>query len=145
VLARLHEIHAALGYLPEADLRTATQDLAVPLSQMYSAASFYAAFSFEPRGKHTVHVCLGTACYIRGGDRLLEKIETLLAVRPGGTTTDGMFTLETVHCLGSCSMAPVIRIDEGTHGRLKVDRVSRILKRYRPGGTGEAPVEEQIS
>jgi len=145
VLARLHEIHSARGYLPEADLRTAAQDLAVPLSQLYSAASFYFAFSFEPRGKHTVQVCLGTACYIRGGDRLEEKIETLLAVRPGETTRDGEFTLETVHCLGSCSMSPVIRVDEETYGRLKVDRVSRILKKYRPDGTGESSVEEQIS
>jgi NADH:ubiquinone oxidoreductase subunit E len=145
VLARLHAIHSARGYLPETDLCTAARDLAVPLSQLYSAASFYSAFSFEPRGKHTVQVCLGTACYIRGGDRLQEKIETLLAVRPGETTRDGMFTLETVHCLGSCSMSPVIRVDEETYGRLKVDRVARILKKYRPDGTGEAPVEEQIS
>jgi NADH:ubiquinone oxidoreductase subunit E len=123
----------------------AAQDLAVPLSQLYSAAFFYSAFSFEPRGKHTVQVCLGTACYIRGGDRLLEKIETLLAVKPSETSQDGMFTLETVHCLGSCSMSPVMRIDEDTYGRLKVDRVSRILKKYRPDETGGTPVEEQIS
>jgi NADH:ubiquinone oxidoreductase subunit E len=145
VLGRLHEIHSARGYLPETDLRTAAQDLAVPLSQLYSAASFYSAFSFEPRGKHTVQVCLGTACYIRGGDRLLQKIETLLAIKPGETTGDGEFTLETVHCLGSCSMSPVIRVDEETCGRLRVDRVARILKRHGPGGAGEKPVEESGS
>jgi NADH:ubiquinone oxidoreductase subunit E len=142
VLARLHEIHSARGYLPEADLRMAAQDLAVPLSELYSAASFYSAFSFQPRGRHTVQVCLGTACYIRGGDRLLEKIETLLSVTPGQTTQDGMFTLETVHCLGSCSMSPILRIDEETYGRLKVDRVARILKKYKPGEAGEKPIED---
>jgi NADH:ubiquinone oxidoreductase subunit E len=142
VLARLHEIHSARGYLPEDDLCTAANDLAIPLSQLYSAAAFYSAFSFEPRGRHTVQVCLGTACYIRGGDRLLEKIETLLAVKAGQTTQDGMFTLETVYCLGSCSMSPVIRVDEETYGRLRIDRVSRILKKYRPSGSGEKPIEE---
>ncbi len=142
VLARLHEIHSARGYLPEADLRTAANDLAIPLSQLYSAAAFYSAFSFQPRGRHTVQVCLGTACYIRGGDRLLEKIETSLSVKPGETTPDGLFTIETVHCLGSCSMSPVIRVDEETYGRLRVDRVNRILKKYRPGGPGEKPIEE---
>jgi NADH:ubiquinone oxidoreductase subunit E len=142
LLARLHAIHSAQGYLPEADLRAAARDLAVPLSRVYSAAGFYSAFSFEPRGRHTVQCCLGTACYIRGGDRLLEKIETSLGVRPGETTQDGMFTIETVHCLGSCSMSPVMRVDESTFGRLRVDRVDRILKKYRPASPKENAAEE---
>lgn len=143
VLARLHSIHSKQGYLPEADLRVAADELAVPLSRLYSAAAFYSAFSFQPRGRHTVQVCLGTACYIRGGDRLLEKIETTLGVKEGETTEDGMFTIDTVHCLGSCSMSPVIRVDEDTYGRLKVDRIPRILKKYRPGESDENETEEQ--
>jgi NADH:ubiquinone oxidoreductase subunit E len=143
VLARLHEIHSARGWLPEADLRAAALDLAIPLSQLYSAAAFYAGFSFQPRGRHTIQVCLGTACYIRGGDRLLEKVETSLGVKAGETTQNGIFTLETVHCLGSCSMSPVIRVDEETYGRLRVDRVARIWKRYREGAPGENRIEEQ--
>jgi len=143
VLARLHEIHAAKGYLPEADLRATANDLAIPLSQLYSAAAFYSAFSFQPRGSHTVQGCLGTACYIRGGDRLLEKIGTSLGVKPGETTPDGLFTIETVHCFGSCSMSPVIRVDEETYGRLRVDRVARILKKFTEGTLGEHSIEEQ--
>ena len=143
LLARLHAINAEYGYLPEQDLRIAADELAVPLSQIYSAATFYSAFSFRPRGRHTVQVCLGTACYIRGGDRLLEKLETSLGVKQGETTEDGMFTIETVHCLGSCSMSPVIRVDEDTYGRLKVDRISRVLKKYRSPESGEKVPKEQ--
>ena len=143
LLARLHAINAEYGYLPEQDLRVAADELAVPLSQIYSAATFYSAFSFRPRGRHTVQVCLGTACYIRGGDRLLEKLETTLGVKQGETTEDGMFTIETVHCLGSCSMSPVIRVDEDTYGRLKVDRISRVMKKYRSPESGEKVPKEQ--
>lgn len=143
LLSRLHAINAEYGYLPEQNLRSAADELAVPLSQVYSAATFYSAFSFKPRGRHTAQVCLGTACYIRGGDRLLEKLETTLGVKQGETTEDGVFTIETVHCLGSCSMSPVIRVDEDTYGRLKVDRISRVLKKYRPSEPGENVPEEQ--
>ncbi|MCD6554211.1 MAG: NAD(P)H-dependent oxidoreductase subunit E [Anaerolineae bacterium] len=131
LLAKLHAINAEHGYLPEEELRHAADELNVPLSQLYSAATFYAAFSFKPRGRHTIHVCLGTACYIRGGEKLLEKLETTLGVKPGETTDDRAFTLETVHCLGSCSMSPVIRVNGDTYGRLKADRLPRILKKYR--------------
>jgi NADH:ubiquinone oxidoreductase subunit E len=99
------------------------------LSQLYSAASFYAAFSFQPRGRHIIQVCLGTACYIRGADRLLEKLESLLGIRPGETTGDQAFTLETAYCFGSCSMSPVIRVDGEPYGRLKADYLPRILKK----------------
>ena len=138
LLARLHAINVEHGYLPEAELRLAADELGVPTSQVYSAVSFYAAFSLEPRGRHTIQVCLGTACYIRGGDKLLEKLKATLGVEPGETTEDRAFTLETVYCLGSCSMSPVIRVDGDTYGRLRADRLPRILKRYRPA-EGQAP------
>lgn len=138
LLARLHAINAEHGYLPEAELRLAADELGVPTSQVYSAASFYAAFSLEPRGRHTIQVCLGTACYIRGGDRLLEKLKATLGVEPGETTEDRAFTLETVYCLGSCSMSPVIRVDGDTYGRLRADRLPRILKKYR-AAEGQGP------
>jgi NADH-quinone oxidoreductase subunit E len=138
LLTKLHAIHAEHGYLPEEELRRAADELGVPLSQLYSTASFYAAFSFQPRGRHTIQVCLGTACYIRGGEKLLEKLETILGVKPGETTDDLAFTLETVYCLGSCSMSPVVRVDGDTYGRLRADRLPRILKKYEP-------VEEQAA
>jgi NADH:ubiquinone oxidoreductase subunit E len=131
LLTRLHEINLEHGYLPEAELRRAADDLGVPLSQVYSTAAFYAAFSFQPRGRHTIQVCLGTACYIRGGEKLLEKLEATLGVKPGETTEDRAFTLETVYCVGSCSMSPVMRVDGETYGRLRPDRLPRILNKYR--------------
>ncbi len=132
LLERLHAINAEHGYLPETELRRAAGELGVPLSQLYSTASFYASFSFQPRGRHTIRVCLGTACYIRGGDKLLEKLTAILGIQPGETTSDRLFTLETVYCVGSCSMSPVVRVDGDTYGRLKPDRLPRILKTYRP-------------
>ncbi|MBC7249745.1 MAG: NAD(P)H-dependent oxidoreductase subunit E [Anaerolineae bacterium] len=136
LLTRLHAINAEHGYLPEEELRRAAEELGVPLSQVYSAATFYAAFSFQPRGRHTIHVCLGTACYIRGGEKLLEKLESTLGVRPGETTDDGTFTVETVHCVGSCSMSPVMRVDGDTYGRLKADILPRLLRRYQTEAGG---------
>jgi len=136
LLARLHAINTEHGYLPEAELRRAAEELGVPLSQLYSAATFYAAFSFQPRGRHTIHVCLGTACYIRGGEKLLEKLESILGVRPGETTNDRAFTVETVHCVGSCSMSPVMRVDGDTYGRLKADILPRLLKKYQAEAGG---------
>ena len=130
LLARLHAINAADGYLSRDALQAAAQDLGVPLSRLYSAASFYASFRFQPRGRHTVRVCLGTACYIRGGDRVLSKLERVLGVRVGQTTADGRFTLDTVHCVGSCSMSPVMRVADDTYGRLKLSRLDRILNAY---------------
>lgn len=132
LLARLHAINAEHGYLPEQALRDAAAELGAPLSELYGAASFYAAFGFHPRGRCTVQACVGTACYIRGGDRLLEKLESELGVEPGDTTPDRAFTLETAYCLGSCSMSPVVRVGGNIYGRLKPDRLGRILARYRP-------------
>jgi NADH:ubiquinone oxidoreductase subunit E len=130
-LAKLHEIQTKQGYLSQESLQQAARELGVALSQLYSAATFYSAFTFQPRGCHTVRVCLGTACHIRGGEKLLERLRAILNVSPGQTTEDGDFTLETVHCVGSCSMSPVIRVNGETRGRLRADRLLRILKPYR--------------
>jgi NADH-quinone oxidoreductase subunit E len=131
LLDRLHAINAEHGYLPESELRSAADELGVPLSQLYSTASFYAAFSFEPRGRHTVRVCQGTACYIRGGRRILEELEHLLDVEEGETTDDLCFTLQTVYCLGACGLSPSMQVDHDTYGRLKPDSLPHILKKYR--------------
>jgi NADH-quinone oxidoreductase subunit E len=138
VLARLHAINAKHRYLPEEELRRAADELSVPLSQIYSTASFYASFSFEPRGRHTIRACQGTACYIRGGGKILEKLGAILGVRPGETTDDRLFTLETVYCVGSCSMSPVIRVEGDTYGRLTASQIPHILDRYRgPAAEGQ--------
>ena len=137
LLTKLHEIQADRGCLSQEALQQAAQELEVSLSQLYGAATFYSAFSFQPRGRHTIRVCMGTACHIRGGEQLLERLTAMLDVPPGQTTEDGAFTLETVHCVGSCSMSPVIRIDSETQGRLRADRLFRILKTYRTDKGGE--------
>lgn len=130
LLAKLHEIQKTRGYLSQSSLEQGAWELGVSLSQLYSAATFYSAFSFQPRGRHAVRVCMGTACHIRGGEKLLERLKAILNVSVGQTTQDGVFTLETVHCVGSCSMSPVVRVDDETRGRLRADRLFRILKPY---------------
>ena len=126
----LQEITRAYGYLPKDILVYVSVELDIPLSQIYNVATFYAAFSLEPRGKYTVSVCLGTACHVKGGGRILERLERDLKISPGETTKDKLFSLEAVRCLGCCSIAPVIRIGSATYGRLKQDDIPRILESY---------------
>jgi len=126
----LQDIQAEYNYLPKEVLNQISQELQIPLSQVLRVATFYAAFSLKPRGRHLINVCLGTACHVRGGGRILEKLERDLRIKSGETSLDLKFSLETVRCIGCCSLAPVIRIDEDTHGRLKQDKIPRILKKY---------------
>ena len=132
VLAALHEITDEHGYLPADAVRAAAEQLGVPLSQMYSAASFYAAFSFTPGGRHTIHVCEGTACYVKGSQELLARLRAELGITPDETTSDLQFTLKRVRCVGSCGLAPVVRVDEDTYGQLTPNGLDEILARYRP-------------
>ena len=131
VLNTLHDITTLHGYLPQDQLQQAAADLALPLSQLYSAATFYASFSFRPPGKHKLQVCEGTACYIKGAVDLLEYLEKELDLEPDETTQDLLFTLKKVHCVGSCGLAPVIRVGEETFGRLDLIDVENLLTTYR--------------
>lgn len=126
----LHDTQTEYGYLPREVIERIAEKLEVPLSQTLRVASFYAAFSFEPRGRHLINACLGTTCHVRGMGRILDKIRDGLDIEPGGTTSDQRFTLEIVRCLGCCSLAPVMRVDEKTYGRLRRDKVEGILKRF---------------
>ena len=131
VLAALHNISSEYGYLPQDQLVHSAAELGVPLSQMFSAASFYAAFSFKPCGKHKLQVCEGTACYVKGAAELLKHISEVLGVAPDQSTPDLTFMLKRVRCVGSCGLAPVVRLDEETFGRVTTDEVEAILSRYR--------------
>jgi NADH-quinone oxidoreductase subunit E len=111
------------------------EKMGLPLSQVLNVATFYKAFSLEPRGEHLITVCLGTACHVRGGVRLVEQIERLLKIRAGGTTPDLQFTLETVNCVGSCALGPVMIVDGEYYGKMVSSKVERVLKKY---GTQEA-------
>jgi len=131
VLTALHEITARCGYLPEDELRKAAAELCVPLAQMFSAATFYAAFSFKPCGRHKIQVCEGTACYVKGASALMNKLQAELGIAPDETTADLSFTLKRVRCVGSCGLAPIVRVDDDTHGRLMPNALEAILAKYR--------------
>ena len=127
----LQDIQAECNYLPKEALIRVSEGLDIPLSHVYSVATFFKAFSLKPRGRHQINVCLGTACHVRGGKDILVKIERDLGIEAGDTTEDLQFTLETVRCVGCCSLGPVVVIDEETHGRLSQQKVPDILQKYR--------------
>ena len=131
VLSALHEITARFGYLPEEEVRKVAAELGVPLAQMFSAATFYAAFSFKPCGRHKIQVCEGTACYVKGASALMNKLQADLGVAPDETTADLTFMLKRVRCVGSCGLAPVVRVDDETFGRLTSNALEAILAKYR--------------
>jgi NADH:ubiquinone oxidoreductase subunit E len=126
----LQYINGRYHYLPYETLCLVSGQLGVPLSQIYSIATFYKAFSLEPRGKHTVKVCMGTACHVRGGNRIKERLEDSLGIGEGDTTGDKQFTLETVRCIGCCSLGPVVTIDDDTYSRTDAEEVLRAMGKY---------------
>ncbi len=129
----LQAINSHYRYLPAHVLRHVAAALGVPLSQIYSLATFYNAFSLTPKGRCMIRVCLGTACHVKGGQRLLERLERDLDIKEGETTDDREFTLEAVRCLGCCGLAPVVTLEGQVHGRLKPARLPKILDAYRNG------------
>lgn len=127
----LQGMQEAFGYLPEEALGSIATHLGISPAKVYGVATFYNQFRLLPVGKHTVRVCRGTACHVRGSKLLLDKFANELGVRPGETTPDGEFTLETVACLGACSIAPVVTVDDNFHGAVQPRNVGKILKQYR--------------
>jgi NADH:ubiquinone oxidoreductase subunit E len=127
----LQEVQALFSYLPEEALVMIGKKLNVPLSHIYGVVTFYAQFYLTPRGKHVVKSCQGTACHVRGGHGALDALSRELGVKPGETTKDLNFTLETVACLGTCFLAPVIMIDNDYYGKLTPKRAVEALKKYR--------------
>jgi NADH:ubiquinone oxidoreductase subunit E len=137
VLAALHDITNRHGYLPAEEVRRVAAELGIPLSQIFSAATFYAAFSFKPLGRHKLQVCEGTACYVRGAAALLEQLAAELGIEVDQTTEDLLFTLKRVRCVGSCGLAPVLRVDEQTFGRLSPADLGAIVDQFRDGDLAE--------
>lgn len=127
----LHGAQEIFGYLPDDVQKRVADGLNVPLADVYGVITFYSLFSLEPRGKYTIGLCLGTACYVKGADAILEALEKELGVKPGHTSDDGLFTLVITRCLGACAMAPVMMIGEDVHGRLTPDKIPGILAKYR--------------
>ncbi|MGV8059589.1 MAG: NAD(P)H-dependent oxidoreductase subunit E [Smithellaceae bacterium] len=127
----LEEAQVALEFLPISVQKKIAQELNLPLSRVYGVVTFYSFFTMTPRGKHTVRVCLGTACYVRGGKAISETLEKEFGIKEGETTPDRMFTLETVRCLGACGLGPVLVVNEDVHGRVKPSKVKEILSQYK--------------
>ncbi len=126
----LEEAQVALEYLPISVQKKIAEGLNLPLSRVYGVVTFYSFFTMTPRGKHTVRICLGTACYVRGGKALSDTLKKEFGIDEGETTPDRMFTLETVRCLGACGLGPVIVVDENVHGRVKPAKVKEVLSQY---------------
>jgi NADH-quinone oxidoreductase subunit E len=126
----LQAIQRKYNYLPQPALTYLSAKIGIPYSKIYGVATFYSTFSLEPRGRNIVSICLGTACHVRGGERVRERLQESLQISDGQTTEDQRFTLESVRCIGCCSLGPVVKINEDTHGRISSDEIDRILDQY---------------
>jgi NADH:ubiquinone oxidoreductase subunit E len=124
----LQDVQEAFGYIPQAVMKTVSQELGVPIIQVYRVANFYKAFSLTPRGRHVLTVCMGTACHVRGAPRMLDEVQGQLGIEPGQTTKDGVFTLERVNCLGACALGPVVVLDGRYHGKMNPARLRELIQ-----------------
>lgn len=131
ILSILQDIQAKEKYLPKEALEHLGEKLGIPINKIYRIATFYRALSLTPRGRHEVCVCMGTACHVRGAQRIVDQMKMELGIRPGETTKDRNFTLETVNCLGVCAAGPVIAIDGQYFGKMSSPKVDGTLKKFR--------------
>ena len=130
----LHQVQQAYGYIPRNIAIEVSEMLEVPLAKIYGVVTFYNFFKLQKAGKYIIQVCLGTACYLRGGDDLMKELEKDLGIGCGGTTPDGLFSIEAVRCLGCCGLAPVIVINGEVHGKLENKDIPGIIEKYRKLG-----------
>jgi NADH:ubiquinone oxidoreductase subunit E len=129
LISILHEIEKLYNYLPAWALKYISEKLNIPLVQVYGVASFYDAFHLEPHGKHLIRVCKGTACYLRGATQVFETLERVLGIKEGETTPDQKFSVQSVHCVGACALAPVVVIDERYIDKTSPSKLRSVLKR----------------
>ena len=130
VIPVLHEAQAIYGYLPIEVQEMISEGLDVPLAEIYGIVTFYAQFSLNPKGRYQIGVCLGTACYVKGSGDILDKVKELLNIEVGECSADGKFSLDATRCIGACGLAPVMTVNDDVYGRLTVDEVEGILKKY---------------
>ena len=130
LLPVLHEAQELYGYLPIEVQQAVADGLGVSLSEVYGVATFYSRFSLTPKGKHRISVCLGTACYVKGADKILAEVEKKLGIKSGECTEDGLFSIDSCRCVGACGLAPVMMIDEDVYGKLTPDQVDKIIDKY---------------
>jgi NADH-quinone oxidoreductase subunit E len=133
LIAILQDVQEAYRYLPKEALSYLSQEMDIPLMRVYEVATFYNAFSLKPRGKHIVKLCVGTACHVRGAAGILDKLERTLEIKPGETSGDREFTLETVNCVGACALGPVMVMDGEYHGQVTMATVDKVIEPLKKG------------
>jgi NADH-quinone oxidoreductase subunit E len=126
----LLDIQSEFNWLPKKFLEKVSERLGIPLSQVRHAATFYKAFSIEPKGRHQIHICLGTACHVRGASRILDTVGELTGIKPGETDLELKFSQETVNCLGCCALGPVVEIDGKVYGKMTPSKAIEVIKEY---------------
>lgn len=127
----LHKAQSIFGYLPRDVQLFVARKLGIPGAEVFGVVSFYSFFTTKPEGKHVISVCMGTACFVRGADKIIERLKEKLGIESNETTEDGLFTLKDVRCIGACGLAPVMKIDDKVYGRLKEEDLDGILDSYR--------------
>ena len=127
----LQQAQGLIGYLPAPVIKTISRDLKIPLSEVYGIISFYHFFSTVPKGRYVIQVCMGTSCYVKGGQKILDTLKKDWGLEPDGITDDGRFSLETVRCLGACGLSPVMAVGGDVHGKVKVSQLGDILDSYK--------------
>ena len=130
VIPVLHEAQSIYGYLPIEVQEMISEGLNVPLAEIYGIVTFYTQFSLNPKGKYQIGICLGTACYVKGSGDILDKVKEILGIDVGECTPDGLFSIDATRCIGACGLAPVMTINDDVYGRLVVDDVADIIKKY---------------
>lgn len=131
VINVLHKVQGEFGYLPAEVQELVADELHIPVSRVYGIVSFYSFFTMTPKGEHPISVCLGTACYVRGAEKVLDEIKRQLGINVGEVTPDGKFSLTCLRCVGACGLAPVIEVGEKVYGRMTPDRVKDVLAEYK--------------
>lgn len=132
--ALMHILHTAqdmLGFIPYEAQKFIAEEMNVPLAKIYGIVTFYSRFTTNPVGKYKVSVCLGTACYVKGSDKLIEKVEQLLNIKEGETTPDGLYSISATRCLGACGLAPIMTVNEEVYGKITPDEIEGILAKYK--------------
>lgn len=127
----LHKAQEIFGYIPEEVQEFIAEKIEIPVSKVYGVVSFYNFFSMEPKGKYPISVCTGTACYVRGAEKILEALQKELGLKLGGVTEDGLFSLDSLRCVGACGLAPVILVGKDVHGKVKPEDVKKIIENYK--------------
>ena len=131
VINVLHKVQGEYGYLPAEVQELVAKELGIPVSRVYGIVSFYSFFTMTPKGEHPISVCLGTACYVRGAEKVLDELKRQLGINVGEVTPDGKFSLTCLRCVGACGLAPVIEVGEKVYGRMTPDRVKDVLSEYK--------------